>query len=43
MVADIEWLDSESMSQERSGDDEFGQSEEDEPEMGDDGAAGSDG
>ena len=31
----IEWLDGEFLSQERSGDDEFGQAEEDEPELGD--------
>ena len=39
----IEWLDGEFLSQERSGDDEFAQAEEDEPELGDDEAGDSDG
>ncbi len=43
MVAAIDWMDGEFLSQERSGDDEFGQAEEDEPEMGDDEAGDSDG
>ena len=38
----IEWLDGEFLSQERSGDDELGQAEEDEPELGDDEAGDSD-
>jgi len=43
MVAAIDWLDGEFLTQERSGDDEFGQAEGDEPELGDDEAGDSDG
>ena len=43
MVAAIDWMDGEFLSQERSGDGEFGQAEEDEPEAGDDEADDSDG
>jgi hypothetical protein len=43
MVAGIDWMNGEPMSRERGGDDEVGQSEEDEPEMSDDGAGDSDG